>query len=160
MSAAPTSQSSAPRTAESRGPASQSPASQSPAFIPQLFAPLQIRSVTLRNRVVLASMHQYAANQGFATDWHLVNAGKYAAGGCGLVMAESTKVERRGCGTVGDLGLWKDEFIPGLRRITDFITAQGATPGIQLGHSGRKARLTRPWEGQHPLTQAHPEMFD
>ena len=112
---------------------------------PLLFTPLQIRSVTLRNRVVLAPMHQYASNQGFATDWHLVNAGKYAAGGCGLVMVESTKVERRGCGTVGDLGLWKDDFIPGLQRITAFINAQGATPAIQIGHSGRKARLTRPW---------------
>ncbi len=127
---------------------------------PLLFTPLQIRSVTLRNRVVLAPMHQYASAQGFATDWHLVNAGKYAAGGCGLVMMESTKVERRGCGTVGDLGLWNDEFIPGLRRITDFIKAQGATAAIQIGHSGRKARLTRPWEGQHPLTVNHPEMFD
>lgn len=127
---------------------------------PLLFTPLTIRSVTLRNRIVLAPMHQYASDQGFATDWHLVNAGRYAAGGCGLVMVESTKVERRGCGTVGDLGLWKDEFIPGLARITAFIKAQNATPAIQLGHSGRKARLTRPWEGQQPLTADHPEMFD
>ncbi|MBS0638696.1 MAG: NADH:flavin oxidoreductase/NADH oxidase [Proteobacteria bacterium] len=127
---------------------------------PCLFSPLQIRSVTLKNRIVLAPMHQYASNQGFATDWHLMNAGKYAAGGCGLVMVESTKVERRGCGTVGDLGLWKDEFIPGLKRVTDFIRAQKAVPAIQIGHSGRKARLTRPWEGQEPLTPDHPEMFD
>lgn len=127
---------------------------------PLLFRPLQIRSVTLRNRIVLAPMHQYAADQGFATDWHLMNAGRYAAGGCGLVMMESTKVERRGCGTVGDLGLWKDEFVPGLARIVAFIKAQGATPAIQLGHSGRKARLTRPWEGQRPLTADHAEMFD
>ncbi|MGE0418730.1 MAG: NADH:flavin oxidoreductase/NADH oxidase [Acetobacteraceae bacterium] len=127
---------------------------------PLLFTPLQIRSVTLKNRIVVAPMHQYASNQGFATDWHLMNAGKYAAGGCGLVMVESTKVERRGCGTVGDLGLWKDEFIPGLKRVTDFIRAQGAVPAIQIGHSGRKARLTRPWEGQQPQTPDHPEMFD
>jgi 2,4-dienoyl-CoA reductase-like NADH-dependent reductase (Old Yellow Enzyme family) len=127
---------------------------------PLLFTPLQIREVTLRNRVVLAPMHQYASNQGFATDWHLMNAGRYAAGGCGLVMVESTKVERRGCGTVGDLGLWQDAFIPGLKRVTDFIKAQGATAAIQIGHSGRKARVTRPWEGQTPLTPDHPEMFD
>jgi 2,4-dienoyl-CoA reductase-like NADH-dependent reductase (Old Yellow Enzyme family) len=127
---------------------------------PLLFTPLTIRDVTLRNRIVLAPMHQYAADRGLATDWHLMNVGRYAAGGCGLVMVESTKVERRGCGTVGDLGLWKDEFISGLSRITAFIKAQGATPAIQLGHSGRKARLTRPWEGQRPLTQDHPEMFD
>lgn len=127
---------------------------------PILFTPLQLRGVTVRNRVVLAPMHQYASHQGFATDWHLMNAGRYAAGGCGIVMVESTKVERRGCGTVGDLGLWKDAFIPALQRITAFIKAQGATPAIQLGHSGRKARLTRPWEGQQPLTPDHPEMFD
>ena len=127
---------------------------------PLLFTPLQIRSVTLKNRIVVAPMHQYAAKEGFATDWHLMNAGKYAAGGAGLMMVESTKVERRGAGTVGDLGLWKDEFIPGLKRITDFIKAQGATAAIQIGHSGRKARLTRPWEGQVPLTADHPEMFD
>lgn len=127
---------------------------------PLLFTPLRIRDVTIRNRIVLAPMHQYAAKEGYATDWHLVNAGKYAAGGCGIVMVESTKVERRGAGTVGDLGLWKDDFIPGLARITGFIKAQGATPAIQIGHSGRKARLTRPWEGQMPLTQDHPEMFD
>ena len=127
---------------------------------PKLFTPLTIRGVTLKNRVVLAPMHQYASNQGFATDWHLMNAGKYAAGGCGLVMVESTKVERRGCGTVGDLGLWDDKFIPGLKRITDFIKAQGAVSAIQIGHSGRKARLTRPWEGQQPQTPDHPEMFD
>ncbi len=127
---------------------------------PLLFTPLQIRGVTLKNRVVVAPMHQYASHQGFATDWHLMNAGKYAAGGCGVVMVESTKVERRGCGTVGDLGLWKDEFIPGLKRVSDFIRAQGAVPAIQIGHSGRKARLTRPWEGQQPQTPDHPEMFD
>ncbi len=129
---------------------------------PLLFTPLTIRSVTLKNRVVLAPMHQYASHQGFATDWHLMNAGKFAAGGCGLVMVESTKVERRGCGTVGDLGLWDDKFIPGLKRITDFIRAQGATPAIQIGHSGRKARLTRPWEGQQPLSpdMDYPELWD
>jgi 2,4-dienoyl-CoA reductase-like NADH-dependent reductase (Old Yellow Enzyme family) len=127
---------------------------------PKLFTPLTIRGVTLKNRVVTAPMHQYAAKGGFATDWHLMNAGRFAAGGCGLVMVESTKVERRGCGTVGDLGLWKDAFIPGLRRVADFIKAQNAVAAIQIGHSGRKARLTRPWEGQQPLTAEHPEMFD
>ena len=119
---------------------------------PLLFQPLTIRSVTLKNRVVLAPMHQYASNQGFATDWHLMNAGKFAAGGCGLVMVESTKVERRGCGTVGDLGLWKDEFIPGLKRITDFIRAQGAVPAIQLNHAGWKGSAQRPLEGAGPLS--------
>ena len=75
---------------------------------PMLFEPLAIRDVTLKNRVVVSPMHQYSAVKGFATDWHLMNAGRYAAGGAGLVFIESTKVERRGsarsaisaCGTM------------------------------------------------------------
>ncbi len=127
---------------------------------PMLFSPLTIRDVTLKNRVVVAPMHQYAAKEGFATDWHLVNAGRFAVGGCGLVMMESTKVERRGCGTVGDLGLWDDKFVPGLARCVAFIKAHNAVPAIQLGHSGRKARLTRPWQGGRPLTPQDDEVFD
>jgi 2,4-dienoyl-CoA reductase-like NADH-dependent reductase (Old Yellow Enzyme family) len=118
---------------------------------PLLFKPISIRGVTLKNRVVVAPMHQYAADKGFATDWHLMNAGRYAAGGAGLVIMESTKVERRGCGTVGDLGIWDDHFVPGLKRCVEFIRQHGAVAGIQLGHSGRKARRFRPWEGGAPL---------
>jgi 2,4-dienoyl-CoA reductase-like NADH-dependent reductase (Old Yellow Enzyme family) len=129
--------------------------------IPLLFTPMQIRGVTLKNRVVVAPMHQYAAVRGFATDWHLMNAGRYAAGGAGLVIMESTKVERRGCGTLGDLGLWDDAHIPGLARCVEFIRAHGSVAGIQLGHSGRKARRTRPWEGGGPLPkQAVVEALD
>ena len=120
---------------------------------PLLFTPLALRGLTLKNRVVVAPMHQYAGERGFATDWHLMNAGRYAAGGAGLFIVESTKVERRGCGTVGDLGLWDDAFIPGLQRIADFTRACGAAVGIQLGHSGRKSRGARPWEGGKPLTR-------
>jgi 2,4-dienoyl-CoA reductase-like NADH-dependent reductase (Old Yellow Enzyme family) len=115
---------------------------------------MSLRGLTLRNRVVVAPMHQYAAISGFPTDWHLMNAGRYAAGGVGLVMMESTKVERRGCGTVGDLGLWDDAFVPHFKRIVDFIHGCGTKAGIQLGHSGRKARTSRPWEGGKPLTEA------
>ncbi len=127
------------------------------AALPLLFTPIQMRDVTLKNRVVVAPMHQYAAEKGFVTDWHLMNAGRYAAGGAGLVIMESTKIERRGCGTIGDLGLWRDEHIPGLKRCTDFIRQHGAVPGIQLGHSGRKSRRFRPWEGGKPLAQAAAE---
>ncbi|WP_119422817.1 NADH:flavin oxidoreductase/NADH oxidase [Desertibaculum subflavum] len=118
---------------------------------PLLFQPIQLRDITLKNRVVVAPMHQYSGVNGYPTDWHLMNAGKFAAGGAGLVIVESTKVDRRGCGTVGDLGLWKDDFVPHFARLVDFIRAHGAVPGIQLGHSGRKARLSRPWEGGVPL---------
>jgi len=118
---------------------------------PLLFTPMRLRDIRLKNRVVIAPMHQYSAVKGYATDWHLMNAGRFAAGGAGLVIMESTKVERRGCGTVGDLGIWKDDFIPGLRRCAEFIRRNAAVPGIQLGHSGRKARRFRPWEGGAPL---------
>ncbi|MBV1798095.1 NADH:flavin oxidoreductase/NADH oxidase [Siccirubricoccus sp. G192] len=126
---------------------------------PLLFTPIRLREVTLKNRAVVAPMHQYSAVRGFATDWHLMNAGRYAAGGAGLVIMESTKVERRGCGTLGDLGLWDDAFIPGLARCVEFIRQHGAVAGIQLGHSGRKARRFRPWEGGAPL-QRTPEIED
>lgn len=118
---------------------------------PLLFSPLAIRGLTLKNRVVVAPMHQYSAAKGFATDWHIMNAGRYAAGGAGLVIVESTKIERRGCGTVGDLGLWDDAFVPQLARVVDLIHHCGAAAGIQLGHSGRKSRCQRPWEGGRPL---------
>ena len=124
---------------------------------PLLFTPIDIRGVTLKNRVVIAPMHQYAAVDGFAQDWHLMNIGRYAAGGAGLVFVESTKVDRRGCGTVGDLGAWKDEHTPGLKKLADTIRAFGAVPAIQLGHSGRKARRFRPWEGGAPLTREQAE---
>jgi 2,4-dienoyl-CoA reductase-like NADH-dependent reductase (Old Yellow Enzyme family) len=116
-----------------------------------LFSPLQIRGVTLRNRIVLAPMLQYAAQGGWVNDWHLMHLGKFAAGGVGLVFMESTKVESRGCSTPRDLGLWKDEFIEPMRRIVQFIKNHGAVAGIQLSHSGRKARRSVPWEGRQPL---------
>jgi 2,4-dienoyl-CoA reductase-like NADH-dependent reductase (Old Yellow Enzyme family) len=126
---------------------------------PLLFTPLSIRDVTLRNRVVVPPMHQYSGIKGFPADWHLMNAGKFAAGGAGLVIVESTKVERRGCGTIGDLGIWDDIFVVPLKRLANFIRDQNAVPGIQLGHSGRKARAFRPWEGGGPL-QRTPEIED
>ena len=120
---------------------------------PLLFQPIKIRDVTLKNRVVVAPMHQYAAVKGYPTDWHLMNAGRFAAGGAGLVFIESTKVERRGCGTAGDMGLWDDSYTEHFRSLADFIRSQNSVPAIQLGHSGRKARRFRPWEGGAPLTE-------
>jgi 2,4-dienoyl-CoA reductase-like NADH-dependent reductase (Old Yellow Enzyme family) len=127
---------------------------------PMLFEPISIRDVTLKNRVVVAPMHQYSAVKGFATDWHLMNAGRYAAGGAGLVIMESTKVERRGCGTVGDLGIWDDAFIPGLKRCVEFIRQHNSVPGIQLGHSGPQgAALPARGKGGAPL-KPQPEIDD
>ena len=116
-----------------------------------LFSPLEIRGLRLKNRIVLAPMLTYSAVQGHVTDWHLAHLGKFAVGGTGLVFMESTKVDPRGCTTPRDPGLWKDDFIAPLRRITDFIHAFGAAAGVQLGHSGRKARNSLPWEGRKPL---------
>jgi 2,4-dienoyl-CoA reductase-like NADH-dependent reductase (Old Yellow Enzyme family) len=117
-----------------------------------LFTPLKIRELTLRNRIVVSPMLQYEGTNGFASDWHLVNLGRFATGGAGLVFMESTKIHARGCTTPKDLGIWKDEFVPPLKRIVDFVRAQGARIALQIGHSGRKARNALPWEGRAPLT--------
>jgi 2,4-dienoyl-CoA reductase-like NADH-dependent reductase (Old Yellow Enzyme family) len=124
-----------------------------------LFSPLSIRDLILKNRVVVAPMHQYSAEDGLPTDWHLMNAGRFAAGGAGMVIVESTKVERRGCGTVGDLGLWRDDQAEAFKRITSFIRSCGSVPAIQLAHAGRKARSQRPWEGGMPLIK-NPDIED
>lgn len=118
---------------------------------PTLFTPIELRGLCLKNRVVLPPMLTYRADNGHISDWHLAHLGQFAMGGVGLVFMESTKVDPRGCTTPRDPGLWKDEFIPGLQRITALIHAQGAAAGIQLGHSGRKARNSLPWEGRAPL---------
>jgi 2,4-dienoyl-CoA reductase-like NADH-dependent reductase (Old Yellow Enzyme family) len=109
-----------------------------------LFDPLQIRGVTLKNRVVVSPMCQYSSDDGFATDWHLVHLGSRAVGGAGLVLTEATAVEARGRISPHDLGIWKDAHLAMLRRITDFIHGQGAVAGIQLAHAGRKASTSRP----------------
>lgn len=118
-----------------------------------LFSPLKLRDVTLRNRIVVSPMLQYAATGGHISDWHPAHLAKFAAGGAGLVFMESTKVESRGCSTPKDAGIWKDEYVDALRNIAALIKKNGAVPGIQLGHSGRKARRAVPWEGRVPLTQ-------
>lgn len=117
-----------------------------------LFSPIKIRDLTFRNRIVVSPMLMYQGTNGFPSDWHLVNLGRFAVGGAGLVFLESTKVHARGCTTPRDLGIWKDDFIAPLKRITDFVRAQGARIAIQIGHSGRKARNALPWEGRSPLT--------
>jgi len=117
----------------------------------RLFSPLDLRGLRLKNRIVLPPMLTYSARNGHVTDWHLTHLGKFAVGGVGLVFMESTKVDPRGCTTPNDPGLWKDDFIPVLQRITSLIHAHGAAAGVQLGHSGRKARNSLPWEGRAPL---------
>jgi 2,4-dienoyl-CoA reductase-like NADH-dependent reductase (Old Yellow Enzyme family) len=116
-----------------------------------LFEPLSIRSLQLKNRIVVSPMCEYSSVDGFANDWHLVHLGSRAVGGAALVIAEATAVSPQGRITPDDLGIWKDEHIEFLKRITAFITAQGSVPGIQLAHAGRKASHSSPWKGNRPL---------
>jgi 2,4-dienoyl-CoA reductase-like NADH-dependent reductase (Old Yellow Enzyme family) len=111
-----------------------------------LFTPLKIRDITLRNRIAVSPMCQYSCDDGFATDWHLVHLGSRAVGGAGLVMAEATGVTARGRITPGDLGIYHDQHIAMLSRIADFIKQHGAAPGIQIAHAGRKGSCYVPWE--------------
>ncbi len=116
-----------------------------------LFSPFSLRSITLRNRIGISPMCQYSATEGMANDWHLVHLGARATGGAGLVLVEATGVEARGRITPGCLGLWEDRQIEPLARIARFVKAQGAVPGIQLAHAGRKASADLPWRGGNHL---------
>ena len=109
-----------------------------------LFDELQVREVTLRNRIVVSPMCEYSSTDGFATDWHLVHLGSRAVGGASLVFAEACAVSPEGRISPEDLGIWKDEHIEPLARITRFIREQGAIPGIQLAHAGRKGKHDAP----------------
>ncbi|MET3877793.1 NADH:flavin oxidoreductase/NADH oxidase [Chitinophaga sp. OAE865] len=116
-----------------------------------LFSPLQLREVTFRNRITVSPMCEYSATDGFANNWHLVHLGSRAVGGAGLVLTEAAAVSPEGRISIHDLGIWKDEHLPMLQAITAFIIEQGAVPGIQLAHAGRKASTLRPWEGSRAL---------
>jgi 2,4-dienoyl-CoA reductase-like NADH-dependent reductase (Old Yellow Enzyme family) len=116
-----------------------------------LFSELTLRDVRIKNRIIASPMWQYKGESGYPTDWHVMNLGRLADGGAGLVFQEGTSVERRGCGTMGDLGLWDDAFVAPLQRIVSIIRDNGAVPGIQLMHCGRKARQRFPWEGRGAL---------
>lgn len=119
-----------------------------------LFSPLTLRELTLRNRIGVSPMCQYSATDGLANDWHLVHLGGLATGGAGLVFTEATGVLPEGRISPACLGIWSDDQIPMLRRITDFIEARGAVAGIQLAHAGRKASTKRPWDGAGAVPEA------
>jgi 2,4-dienoyl-CoA reductase-like NADH-dependent reductase (Old Yellow Enzyme family) len=113
-----------------------------------LFSPFQLRSVAFANRIGVSPMCQYSSQDGFATDWHLVHLGARAQGGAGLVTLEASAVTPEGRISPGDLGIWKDDHIPALARIAQFIQSQGARAGIQLAHAGRKASMSPPFVGE------------
>ena len=112
-----------------------------------LFSQLTIRGITFKNRIFVSPMCQYSSDDGLATDWHLVHLGSRAVGGAALVMVEATAVSPEGRISPWDSGIWSDDHSRAFMRITDFIKAQGAVPGIQLAHAGRKASTDAPWRG-------------
>src|SRR5664279_576648 len=116
-----------------------------------LFSPFRLRGVTFRNRIFVSPMCMYSAEGGVPNDWHLVHLGSRAVGGAALVMIEATGVTPEGRISPGDTGLWNDAQLSAFARITKFIAAQGAVPGIQLAHAGRKASTHTPWSGGRPL---------
>lgn len=118
---------------------------------PLLFQPISFRSVTARNRIIVAPMCQYSANDGLGTDWHVQHLGARAAGGAGIVMTEATHVSAIGRITPHCLGLWNPDHQALLTRLANVITMCGAVPGIQIAHAGRKASSQVPWEGGKPI---------
>ena len=118
-----------------------------------LFTPMQLRSLTLRNRIFVSPMCQYSCRDGMPNNWHLVHLGSRAVGGAALVMVEATAVDPQGRISPADCGLWNDTQAEAFAPIARFITDQGAIPAIQLGHAGRKASVQPPWLGGAAVTE-------
>ena len=124
--------------------------------MPSLFERLTIKDITLRNRIGVSPMCQYCYQDGFSNDWQVVHLGTRAVGGAGLIISEATAVEPRGRITPFDVGIWSDAHIAPLQRVTSVIKANGAVPGIQIAHAGRKASVGQPWTGGDPIPPADP----
>lgn len=116
-----------------------------------LFSELRLRGAVLRNRIGLAPMCQYCAQDGMADDWHLVHYGSMAVGGAGMLIVEATAVAPEGRITPYDLGLWNDEQAVALSRIAHFSSQHGCIPAIQLAHAGRKGSRSQ----NHGLKSQH-----
>lgn len=112
-----------------------------------LFSPLELRGITLKNRIVVSPMCQYSSIDGIANDWHFIHLGSRAVGGAALIMTEATAVTPEGRISPEDLGIWSDQHSEPLIKIVKFIESQGAIAGMQLAHSGRKGSTKKPWQG-------------
>ena len=121
--------------------------------VPLLFTPIKLRSIVARNRIVSSPMCQYVSEDGSPGEWQLVNFGRFAMGGTGIVFGEETAVEARGRKTHHCAGIYHDSHVADYRRITDFIKSLGAVPAIQLGHCGRRASAHGPLKDRAPLTE-------
>ncbi|KAJ2802610.1 hypothetical protein H4R20_003215 [Coemansia guatemalensis] len=109
-----------------------------PSPLPKIFQPLKIRGFTAKNRIWVSPMCMYSSQDGFATDFHLSHYSQFAMRGAGLVMVEASGVQPEGRITPNCLGIYRDEHVPGLRRIVSHMHKYGTIAGIQLAHSGRK----------------------
>ncbi|WP_027415642.1 NADPH dehydrogenase NamA [Aneurinibacillus terranovensis] len=109
----------------------------------KLFSPLTIKDVTFKNRIVMSPMCMYSctAQDGKVTNWHLTHYTSRAVGQVGLIITEATAVTPQGRISYGDLGIWNDEQMEGLKKLVNVIHEHGAKAGIQLAHAGRKAEL-------------------
>jgi 2,4-dienoyl-CoA reductase-like NADH-dependent reductase (Old Yellow Enzyme family) len=123
--------------------------------VSHLFSPFSLGPLALRNRIVIAPMCQYSAEDGNALDWHLIHLGQLALSGAGLLIIEATAVEALGRITLGDLGLYSDDNQAALARVLAAIRRHSRIPvAIQLGHAGRKASSHVPWAGGQCLAPA------
>src|ERR1041385_9098828 len=122
--------------------------------MPHLFAPFTVKSITLRNRIGVSPMYMYSPEDGVANEWHLVHLGARAPGGGAWVSAEATAVSPEGRISPGDAGIWAEKHVEPIARVNRFVKSQGAVPGIQIAHAGRKASAARPWEGGAHLADA------
>ncbi len=113
----------------------------------RLFEPLTLRGTTFRNRAWVAPMCQYSSVDGRVGDWHLAHLGSFARGGAGLVLTEASAVTPEGRISPQDAGIWNDDQAGDWQRIAAFVAGQGAVPGMQLAHAGRKGSTQRPWDG-------------
>src|SRR5271157_4281895 len=119
-----------------------------------LFTPLRLREIEFRNRIGVSPMCQYSAKDGHPGTWHLVHLGSRAVGGAALVMTEASAVQEVGRISPADTGMYLDTHVDSWRPIVEFLREQGAVPGVQLAHAGRKASTAAPWfGGGGPLLQ-------
>ena len=117
----------------------------------RLFSPLELRSLSLPNRIFVSPMCQYSSVDGMPNEWHFVHLGSRAVGGASLVCVEASGVTPEGRITPWDAGIWSDEQARAWKPVADFIRAQGSVPAIQIAHAGRKSSLDKPWLGGKPL---------
>ena len=119
--------------------------------MPHLFEPLTIRGITLRNRIGVPPMCMYSYTDGFSNEWQIIHLGARAVGGAGLIIAEASAVEPRGRITPFDVGIWSDEHIEPVAKVSRVVKKNGAVAGIQIAHAGRKASSSQPWVSEKPI---------